>query len=101
MNEVVTVYKIFMTCLGIIGVYYAIKLLSIRKDLIVKALANPDPLYTDFYLIFFAGLICFFHGIFGVFYRSPEEILYSTTGIASAILYVLVCIRLARRFAKW
>ncbi len=95
------VYKIFITCLGIIGFYYALKLLSIRKELIIKALANPDPLYTDFYLIFFAGLICFFHGVLGTFGKSQEEILYSTTGIASAILYVLASIRIARRFAKW
>ncbi len=95
------IYKIFITCLGIIGFYYALKLLSIRKELIVKAVANPNPFCKDFYLIFFAGLVCFFHGVLGVFGKSQEEILYSTTGIASAILYVLASIRIARRFTKW
>ncbi len=95
------IYKLSLGIMALIGSYYSLKLLTIKKETIIKTLVSPSQLFTDIKLVFLASVLATIHAAIGVILQDPQNSFYMLAGISSALLYLIAAIRIARRYAKW
>jgi hypothetical protein len=95
------IYKLFLGIMALIGTYYSLKLVTIKKETIVKTLTSSSQLFTDIELIFSASIFAALHAVIGVISQDPKNPFYMITGILSAVLYLVAAIRIARRYTRW
>jgi len=91
-------YVIPMGIFGMIGAYFSMKLLLIKKEKLIKAVANPRAFLTDLKLLVLASVLGV---VYFIFTLSEDTLHGKLIGIFSGLIYVIVSARMVRRYGRW
>lgn len=93
------VYKLLLMIFAAIGFYYCLKLAKIEKKYLIKVLSSKREVKNDTILMIIAAYFAFLHGIDGILFQNPKNIIYIFSSIMCAITYIALEIFLITRAA--